>query len=100
MPDFATAREVRSFDKKLSKAELARAIRFSVAAEYEAVQIYEQIVEAIGDQRIIAVINDIIKEEKVHVGQFLDILYEVEPQEKQTYDQGMEENKPLKEKAK
>jgi rubrerythrin len=99
LPDFATARETISFDKKLSKKELIRAIRFSIAAEYEAVQIYEQIVEAIDDPKVKAVITDIVNEERVHAGQFLNILFDLDPSESKYYDEGAQENAEIKQKT-
>ncbi|MCW3996142.1 MAG: rubrerythrin [Candidatus Bathyarchaeota archaeon] len=96
MPDFATAYGVKSLDKKLSKNELIRALRFSVAAEYEAVQIYEQIVEAIDDDGTKVIIQDIISEEKLHAGQFLSLLFDLAPDEREPYVKGEAENKELK----
>ena len=37
MPDFSSIRNIMNVDKKLTGLELARAIRFGIAAEYEAV---------------------------------------------------------------
>ncbi len=97
MPSFATARDTLSFStQKLSHAELARALRFSIAAEYEAIQIYEQIMESIDNPRVRAIIQDVIQEEKVHAGQFIDALFEIDPEESKAYDKGVEENKGIK----
>ena len=96
MPDFATIKGTASLGRKMTSAELVRAIRFSVAAEYEAIQVYEQIVEAVEDESIKAVIKDVIEEEKVHAGQFLDVLFRLEPQESKKYDQGARENKEIR----
>lgn len=94
-PDFASTTHVKSFEDKLSLSELVRAIRFSVAAEYEAVQIYEQIVEATDNDFVKKVVGDIIAEERLHAGQFLDILFALAPDEKTLYDKGAQENKQL-----
>ena len=96
MPDFATAFNTGSFEKKLSATELVRAIRFSIASEYEAIQIYEQISEATEDKHVKTVIKDIIDEEKLHAGQFLDLLYKLAPDEKLINDKGAKENKEKK----
>lgn len=93
MPSFSTIKDTTGLGKKLSKAELARALRFSIAAEYEAVQIYEQIIESIDDDYVIAVIKDIIDEERVHAGQFLEVLFRIVPDESKKYAEGSEENK-------
>lgn len=94
-PDFTTAQSTRSFEKKLSVSEFVRAIRFSVTAEYEAIQIYEQIVEAIEDAHAKTVITDIINEERLHAGQFLDILFSIAPEEKSIYAKAAAENATL-----
>ncbi len=94
-PEFTTPFSTKSFEEKLSPSELIRAIRFSVAAEYEAVQIYEQIIEATDNEHVKAIINDIINEERLHAGQFLELLFSLVPEEKTIYDKGMQENKTL-----
>jgi hypothetical protein len=47
MPDFGSPFAGIANDRKLTHAELVRAIRFMVAAEYEAVQLYMQLAESI-----------------------------------------------------
>ncbi len=95
MPDFASAFGTKSFEKKLSPSELIRALRFSIAAEYEAIQIYEQIVEATNDAHVKAVFTDVINEERLHAGQFMDLLFALDPEEKTLYDKGVQENKEI-----
>ena len=46
MPEFATPHSVKASDKPLTHNEMIRAIRFAIASEYEAIQIYEEIIEA------------------------------------------------------
>ena len=45
MPDFAPAFTVKASDRKLTRGELIRAIRLSIADEYEAIQVYTQLAE-------------------------------------------------------
>jgi rubrerythrin len=97
-PGFTSAHNTRSFDKKLTASEFVRAIRFSVAAEYEAIQIYEQIMEAIDDEQAKAVINDIINEERLHAGQFLDILYRFAPDEKNNLRESISRKRAIQKK--
>ncbi|HBB91330.1 MAG: rubrerythrin [Bacteroidetes bacterium GWF2_49_14] len=78
-------------DRKLTTAELVRAIRFLVAAEFEATQLYMQLAESTDNQLAIAVLTDIADEERVHVGEFLRLLYELAPDEKKLYADGAEE---------
>jgi len=95
MPEFTTPFTGKKSDRKLTKEELIRAIRFSVAAEYEAVQIYQQIAESIDDQAAIKVLNDVAEEELVHAGEFLKLLYRLHPEEERFYREGFEEVEEL-----
>lgn len=77
--------------RKLTDAELIRAIRFMVAAEYEATQLYMQLAESTDNKLAIAVLRDIADEERVHVGEFMRLLYELAPDEKEFYTEGADE---------
>ena len=77
--------------KKLTDAELIRAIRFMVAAEFEATQLYMQLAESTDNKLAIAVLKDIADEERVHVGEFLRLLQELAPDEEKLYAEGAEE---------
>ena len=50
MPEFGSPFSGLAHDRKLTHEELVRAIRFMVAAEYEAVQLYMQLAESIDDE--------------------------------------------------
>lgn len=91
MPDFGHPFSGLANDRKLSKQELIRAIRFMIAAEYEAVQIYMQLAESTDDQLAIEVLKDIADEEKVHAGEFLRLLKELDPDEERFYAEGAKE---------
>ncbi len=78
-------------DRKLTDAELIRAIRFMVAAEFEATQLYMQLAESTDNKLAIGVLKDIANEELVHVGEFLRLLYEIAPDEKKFYAAGQKE---------
>ena len=91
MPDFGTPFAGLAKDRKLTKAELVRAIRFMVAAEYEAIQLYMQLAESIDNKLAIEVLKDIADEERVHAGEFLRLLKELDPQEEEFYREGAEE---------
>ncbi len=88
MPDFGSPFSGMVNDRKLTKEELIRAIRFLVAAEYEAVQMYMQLAESTDDKLSIAVLKDIADEEKVHAGEFLRLLKELAPDEEKFYTEG------------
>ena len=65
MPGFGTPFEGINLDRKLNKEELIRALRFVTAAEFEAVQIYQQLAAASDDADSQKVLLDIANEEIV-----------------------------------
>jgi rubrerythrin len=91
MPEFGTPFEGLAKDRKLTDAELIRAIRFMIAAEYEAIQLYMQLAESIDNKLAIEVLTDIADEERVHAGEFLRLLKELAPDEEKFYAEGAEE---------
>ncbi|EKE02421.1 MAG: hypothetical protein ACD_20C00391G0015 [uncultured bacterium] len=91
MPEFSSPFKGLNSDRKLTKGELMRAIRFSIAAEYEAVQIYMQIAESIDDELAKKVLIDVANEEKEHAGEFMRVLRELNPEEFEFYKNGEEE---------
>ena len=95
MPDFGTPYSVLSAHKKVNKEELVRAIRFFVAAEYEAIQLYTEIAESTDDPLAKKVLYDIADEEKVHAGEFLKLLKELDKDEEKFYQQGEKEVKEM-----
>jgi len=91
MPDFGHPFAGLKNDRNLTEAELVRAIRFMVAAEYEAVQLYLQLAESTDHKLAQAVLRDIADEERVHAGEFLRLLREVAPEEATFYEEGAKE---------
>jgi rubrerythrin len=95
MPEFVSPFSGMDRDRKLNRDELVRAIRFMVAAEYEAVQMYTQLATSIDNEKAIAVLQEIADEELVHAGEFLRLLKELAPKEERLYAQGSEEVEAL-----
>jgi rubrerythrin len=91
MPDFGSPFSGLAHDRKLTKEELIRAIRFMIAAEYEAIQLYMQLAESTDHELAIEVLKDIADEERVHAGEFLRLLKELAPDEEKFYAEGAEE---------
>ena len=91
MAEFGSPFSGLAHERKLTHEELVRAIRFMVAAEYEAVQLYMQLAESIDDELAIEVLKDIADEERVHAGEFLRLLRHLEPDEERFYAEGAEE---------
>ncbi|MEA5038233.1 MAG: ferritin family protein [Clostridiaceae bacterium] len=91
MPDFGHPFSGLAKERKLTDAELIRAIRFMVAAEYEAIQLYMQLAESTDNKLAVEVLKDIADEERVHAGEFLRLLRELAPDEEKLYAEGAAE---------
>ena len=91
MPEFGNSFSGMVPDRKLTDEELIRAIRFMIAAEYEAVQLYMQLAESTDNKLAIEVLRDIADEERVHAGEFLRLLKVLAPDEEKLYQEGEEE---------
>jgi rubrerythrin len=91
MPEFCSPFSGMAKDRRLTEEELVRAIRFMIAAEYEAVQLYMQLAESTDNALAIEVLKDIADEERVHAGEFLRLLKELAPDEEKFYDEGSKE---------
>jgi len=100
MPDFGNPFAGLNKDRKLTHDELVRAVRFLISAEYEAIQLYQQLADSIDNKLAIEVLEDIANEEKVHAGEFLRLLYELDPKESIYYKEGAAEVKNQIEKLK
>lgn len=91
MPEFGKPFSGLKNDRKLTKEELIRTIRFMVAAEYEAIQLYQQTAESTDNKLAKEVLLDVANEEKEHAGEFLRLLHELDPEEKKFYKTGYDE---------
>lgn len=91
MPEFNSPFSGLKKDRKLTHEELIRSIRFMIAAEYEAIQLYMQLAESTDNQLAQEVLKDIADEERVHAGEFLRLLKELAPDEEKFYAEGAQE---------
>ena len=96
MPDFGTPFAGLAHERKLTHEELIRAMRFMVAAEYEAVQLYIQLAESTDNKLAEAVLRGIADEELVHAGEFLRVLKQLAPGEEKFYAEGADEVEEIK----
>ena len=78
-------------DRKLNDRELARAIRMCLAAEEEAVHMYEAMADASGNPLAAKVLQDIADEERVHAGEFQELLRRLLPDEQSLLQKGTAE---------
>ena len=90
MPEFCSSlpSSVKA-ERKLTKSELIRAIRYMIAG------LYTQLVDSIDCEKAKAVLLDIADEERVHAGEFLRLLRELEPEECKFYESGAREVEEL-----
>ena len=91
MPEFGNPFSILKKDRKVTNEELIRAIRFMIAAEYEAIQLYMQLAESTDNKLAQDVLKDIADEERVHAGEFLRLLKELAPDEEKFYREGAKE---------
>jgi len=91
MPEFGSPFSGLAKERKVTHEELIRTIRFMIAAEYEAIQLYMQLAESTDNKLAQKVLKDIADEERVHAGEFLRLLRELAPDEEKFYDEGYKE---------
>jgi len=77
--------------RKLSREEIADALRLSIIAELDAVSLYLQLARAIDDERVRRVFEDIAREEKTHTGEFLALLKSLDPEQVEELKAGARE---------
>ena len=100
MPVFGSPFSGLVNSRKLTNEELIRAIRFAVASEIEATQVYMQISESIENTLAVKVLKDVADEERVHIGEFLRLLRELAPDEEKFYANGAKEVEEMIKKVK
>ena len=91
MPDFININSVYKTEKKLGAVEMLRAIKLAIASEFEAIQIYQQIMESTNDKRIINVLKEITNDEKNHAGGLYKLLELLSPNDLKEYEHGYDE---------
>lgn len=84
--------EVVSYNEKYDKKRLAISIREKINEENDAINSYLSLTFHIDDPEIKRVIEDIANEEKVHVGELQEILYNLDPDELMKEKEGRREN--------
>jgi rubrerythrin len=77
--------------RKLTKDELIRAIRLNIAAEHEAVHLYLAHADATDDELAKKVLTDIADEERQHIGEFMELLRRLAPEEARLLETGRQE---------
>ncbi len=91
MPEFTNPFPGVVPDRKLTKSELIRAIRLNIAAEHEAVHIYESHADATDHPLAKKVLHDVANEEREHIGEFQRLLSILAPDEDELVADGKAE---------
>jgi rubrerythrin len=91
MPEFLNPFTGVVPDRKLTAREVTRGVRLSLAAEEEAVHLYEALADATDNPLAKAVLQDIADEERVHAGEFQRLLNILLPDEDKLLADGAEE---------
>ncbi len=81
--------------RRLTREALAQAIRLAIIGELDAINLYEQLAEAVEDEAVRRVLLDIAEEEKVHVGELLEVLKRVDPEQAEALEKGAREAREL-----
>jgi len=91
MPEFVNPFSGVVPERKMTHSELLRAIRLDLAAEEEAVHLYEAHADAADNELARKVLHDIADEERVHVGEFQRLLNILAPDEADLLAEGAAE---------
>ena len=70
-------------------------LRIAIIAELDAVNLYEQMASMTKNEKIRKILLDIAREEKTHVGEFLEMLLRMDPEQVKELEKGREEIKEL-----
>lgn len=98
MPEFVNPFIGMVPGRKMTKGELLRGLRLSLAAEEEATHIYEAIADACENDLAREVLFDIAREERVHKGEFQRLIELLSPEETELMDNGANEVDEIREK--
>lgn len=79
--------KIKDIDKEI--------LRIGMIAELDAVSLYEQLAAMTNDKNIKAVLLDIAKEEKTHVGEFEEMLLRLDKEQVQEIEEAKKEIKKL-----
>jgi rubrerythrin len=66
-------------------------LRAGIIAELDAINLYEQMAALTKNENIKAVLMDVAKEEKTHIGEFQELLLRFDTQQKQELEAGAKE---------
>lgn len=81
---------------KIKKGDIEKeALRLAVIAELDAINLYEQLANMVGDKLLKDVFLEVAKEEKTHVGEFQAMLLRYDSEQERELEAGREEVEEL-----
>ncbi|KSW12669.1 rubrerythrin [Pyrodictium occultum] len=75
----------------LAGGDLADAVRLAIIAELDAISFYLQVARRTQDRAARKVFEDVAREEKTHVGEFLALLKRLDPDQAEELEKGFRE---------
>jgi uncharacterized linocin/CFP29 family protein len=88
---FLLSRNPTEPSQKVEGSGVAQAVRLAVIAELDAINLYQQLADAIGDDSVKKVLLDVAREEKTHFGEFLELLRRLDPEQVRELEAGSAE---------
>jgi len=86
---------------KVKKGDIEKeALRLAVIAELDAINLYEQLANMVGDKLLKDVFLDVAKEEKTHVGEFQAMLLRYDSEQERELEAGKQEIEEMASKKK
>ncbi len=75
----------------MRKNKDAYLLRIGLIAELDAVNLYESLAAQARDERVKKLFLDIAREEKTHIGEFLEMLLRLDPEQVEELEEGKKE---------
>ncbi len=91
MPEFLDPFKGLTPGRKMTLRELTRALRLALAAEEEAIHLYEALADATDQPLARKVLQDVANEEREHAGEFQRLINILLPDEEQFMGHGAKE---------
>jgi rubrerythrin len=77
--------------QKIEGSGVAQAVRLAIIAELDAINLYQQLADAVSDESVRKVLLDVAGEEKTHFGEFLELLRRLDPEQVKELEAGSKE---------
>ncbi|MET1102016.1 MAG: family 1 encapsulin nanocompartment shell protein [Pyrodictiaceae archaeon] len=77
--------------ERIARENAVDALRLAIIAELDAISFYTQIARAVGDEGLRRLFLDVAREEKTHVGEFMEALRRLDPEQASELEKGARE---------